>query len=324
MADAIARAAVERIWATLEGEDPAQAFRLGRGFCVVAFGKLGGRELNYSSDIDLIGVYQPLPGGDRDKEQGVYDRVMERLRDDLARHTAEGSAYRVDLRLRPYGSSGMLVYPIDSLAEYYESTAGLWEIQALLKARPVAGSLEVGERFLERVRPILLRPWPGARIADSIERMRGHAVQAVARATPEEHDIKSGLGGIRDLEFMVQGLQLAHASSHPALLAGNAGNTLEALAALEAEGILPAAEASVVRQDYTLLRRIEHALQVLNDQQRHRLPTQPGELRALARRVLGADSDESDLAARLDECQARVRSCYEDTLSRLRSLHAGG
>ncbi len=242
---------------------------------------------------------------------------MERLRDDLARHTDEGSAYRVDLRLRPYGSSGMLVYPIETLVEYYESTAGLWEIQALLKARPVAGSLEVGELFLEGVRPVLLRPWPGALIADSIEHMRSQAVQAVARESPEEQDIKSGLGGIRDLEFMVQGLQLAHASRRPRLLVGN---TMGALAALEAEGVLAAREAQEVRDDYTLLRRVEHALQVLNDQQRHRLPTQPGELRALARRVLGPGSDENDLRVRLDECQSRVRSSYGETLRRLRSL----
>jgi glutamate-ammonia-ligase adenylyltransferase len=258
-----------------------------------------------------------MPGSDAERERAVFDRVMERLREDLARHTVEGTAYRVDLRLRPYGSSGPLVTAIDSLVEYYQAAAGLWEVQALLKARPVAGSLEVGELFVQRARPVLLRPWPGARIADSIERLRSQALLALARATPDEYDVKSGLGGIRDLEFMIQGLQLAHASRCPEVLAGN---TLEALERLEAHGVLSAEESRVMGEDYTLLRRVEHALQVLNDQQRHRLPTQPEELRALARRVLGPESGEADLRARLDECQVRVRSRYDETLRRLRSL----
>ncbi len=213
VADAITRGALERIWATIEDGEPAQAFRLSRGFCVVAFGKLGGRELNYSSDIDLFALYQPPPGEDEERVRAVYDRVMERLRDDLARHTAEGGAYRVDLRLRPWGSSGMLVYPLEAVVGYYEQRAALWEVQALLKARPIAGSLELGDRFLQRVRPLLLQPRPGARIAESIERMRGLALQALALTT--ESDIKSGLGGIRDLEFLIQGLQLAYRSGAP-------------------------------------------------------------------------------------------------------------
>ncbi len=317
VADAITRAALERIWSTLETVEPAEAFRLSRGFAVVGFGKLGGRELNYSSDVDLIAVCEPPAGGDGEHARAVYDQVMERLRDDLARHTAEGSAYRVDLRLRPYGSGGMLVHPLDSLGDYYERTAGLWEVQALLKARPIAGSPEVGERFLQRARSVLLQARSGAPIADSIERMREQAVQEAARAAPEEHDVKSGLGGIRDIEFLVQGLQLAHLGERPQLLVGN---TLEALAELESAGTLGAGEAASLREDYTLLRRVEHALQVLNDQQRHRLPTQPQELRALARRILGPDSDERDLRARLAECRARVRCAYDATLRRLRGL----
>jgi glutamate-ammonia-ligase adenylyltransferase len=315
VADAITRGALERIWATIEDGEPAQAFRLSRGFCVVAFGKLGGRELNYSSDIDLLALYQPQPGEDEERVRSVYDRVMERLRDDLARHTVEGGAYRVDLRLRPWGSSGMLVYPLDAVVGYYEQKAALWEVQALLKARPIAGSLELGERFLKRVRPLLLQSRPGARIAESIERMRGQALQALALTT--ESDIKSGLGGIRDLEFLTQGLQLAFAPAHPELLAGN---SLEALRALESAGVLPAADARSIREDYTFLRRVEHALQILEDQKRHRLPQQPDELRALARRVLGPSSDERDLQAQLAECQARVRASYLKTLERLRGL----
>jgi [glutamine synthetase] adenylyltransferase / [glutamine synthetase]-adenylyl-L-tyrosine phosphorylase len=317
VADAITRAALDRIWATIEGEDPARMYGLSRVFCILAFGKLGGSELNYSSDIDLVAIYQPLGGEDDEAVRALYDRVVERLREDLARHTAEGTAYRVDLRLRPYGSSGILTFPLETLARYYRESAALWEVQALLKARPIAGGLEVGARFLESVRPLLLAPRPGARIAESIERMRDQAVHAVARSPMGEADIKSGLGGIRDLEFLIQGLQLAHAPGQPELLTGN---SLDALRQLEACGVLSADDARLIRDDYTLLRRVEHALQVLEDQQRHSLPTQPAELRALARRVLGPESDAAHLQATLAECQARVRARYTATLAALRAL----
>ncbi|MBW1785927.1 MAG: hypothetical protein JRK53_04810, partial [Deltaproteobacteria bacterium] len=185
-------------------------------FCVMAFGKLGVNELNYSSDIDLMGLYDEDgvssgPGLDRDGLKRAYGRVMESLRSDLSDHTEEGYAYRVDLRLRPFGASGDLVPTLNGLLKYYRQRASLWEIQAAFKLRPVAGNISLGYGFLERLKPILVERRDRGCIVDSIEHMRRAAVRATARGIQRGTDVKSGFGGLRDVEFLVQGLQLIHA-----------------------------------------------------------------------------------------------------------------
>jgi [glutamine synthetase] adenylyltransferase / [glutamine synthetase]-adenylyl-L-tyrosine phosphorylase len=273
-------------------------------FCILALGKLGGHELNYSSDIDLLGLW-----GDEDVKNGqekkiFFARVMEDLRSDLSSHTEEGYAYRVDLRLRPFGRDGELVPSWSSLVRYYYDLASLWEVQAALKMRPVAGNVRLGYSFLEKIRPVLLRGWKREDIARSIEKMRIMGVKTHSGATP---DVKSGVGGLRDVEFLVQGLQLIHGGRIPSLLEGN---TLNALELLGKENVLPAPVASALKEDYLFLRRVEHYLQVLEDRQIHAIPKDKRELKALARRLLGTDGNEDRFMEKLNACLQRIHDSY--------------
>lgn len=317
LAEAVVRAAVERAWQELRREDkvPESMPRAEEGFCLLAFGKLGGRELNYSSDIDLLGCFQNLDAAPQTAVEEIYAKMMERVAADLSSHTVEGRAYRVDLRLRPYGGTGRLIYSLDSLVAYYQDEAAFWELQAALKLRPVGGNLALGNQLIAHLQPLLQQPRGGAVIARTIRNMREQAVQQEQRrllaVTP---NVKTGAGGIRDIEFMVQGLQLLHAPQRPALLAGN---TLVALNALTEAQILAPEQGQRLRTDYLFLRRIEHYLQILEDQQKHELPSDPAELRALSRRMLGNSVTEKVFMEQIDHCRQRVREQYEQTLEQL-------
>jgi glutamate-ammonia-ligase adenylyltransferase len=206
------------------------------------------------------------------------------------------------------------VQPLPSLIDYYRGPAGLWEIQALLKARPVAGSEEIGRRLLQAVTPLLTRRRSGAEIALSIARMRDQAIQKAGGE--DSRNVKSGEGGIRDVEFLVQGLQLHVAPSNPEVVTGN---TVTAIRRLMEVGVIDPKTAAELEEDYTLLRRVEHVIQVLNDQQRHELPTDAAEMQALARRVLPEGGGAEELEARLGRARVRVRELYRTTLSGLSS-----
>jgi glutamate-ammonia-ligase adenylyltransferase len=309
LADGVITAALERRQA-----DGAHAgFPGAPRFCIVAFGKLGGRELNYSSDIDLLGV---CAVADEQGDSGTdpveqASQLMEALRGDLSDHTTEGYAYRVDLRLRPYGSSGQLVFTIPALEEYYGGAAALWEVQALLKARPVAGDAALGQAFQEAARKQLLVPRGRGEVASAIDTLRKEAIRGLSRSILSTTDIKTGLGGLRDVEFLAQGLQLSHAHDHPRLLCGG---TLPALTALAEEGILSREISDQLSQDYVFLRRVEHFLQIYEDRQTHSLPRDPSQLRALARLMLGSGAGSAELLTALDERFHRVRAAYEGLL----------
>ncbi|MBW1980425.1 MAG: glutamate-ammonia-ligase adenylyltransferase [Deltaproteobacteria bacterium] len=317
LAEAVTEAVLQRIWATPEPEKKtgADLAVLADHFCFVAFGKLGGNELNYSSDIDLLGIFD-VPesvAAELGLEPAVlkylFTWIVERTALDLSRHTEEGYAYRVDLRLRPYGRAGELAQSLAALVDYYRQSASLWEIQAALKIRPVAGNLQIGERFLEQLQPILRQRRRARDIVESIEKMRSAAARKTILSGGT--DVKSGVGGLRDVEFLVQGLQLVHAPDFPQLIEGN---TLKALAVLQQHQLLPERAAAELRQDYLFLRRVEHCLQILEDRQIHMLPRDEAELTALARRVLGMDATAATLLAELEACQSRVRSHYATLL----------
>lgn len=296
---AVLEQAAKRLGVSAEGRDR---------FCILALGKLGGRELNYSSDIDLVGLWDDRGAPDREQDKAVYARLMEEVRSDLSRHTEEGYAYRVDLRLRPFGREGELVPSISALVNYYERTASLWEVQAGLKMRPVAGNVRLGYAFLEALRPVWLRERSHESIVKSIDRMREAAVKASSGATL---DVKSGPGGLRDVEFLVQGLQLMHGRSKPHILEGN---TLSGLDLLAEADILPAKAVSESKEDYLFLRRVEHYLQIMEDRQIHAVPRDKKELNALAKRVLDMESDEEQFMATLKACLFRVRNRYMEYL----------
>ena len=318
VAEAITAAALDACWdelgtARVDGVDEPR-----RHLCLLAFGKLGGAELNYSSDIDLMGLADDieftatLADGRVLTHKELYGRVLEHLREDLSSHTDEGSAYRVDFRLRPYGGSGELTPNVAALDAYYRTTAALWEIQAALKLRPIAGNPHIGHYFLSMLRAVMVRPRSRKDIAESIASMRSAAVQHYAADAGHEADIKNGPGGIRDIEFLVQGLQLAHAASCPAVLAAN---TLDALDALRDHGIMAAPQAGRLRDDYIFLRRIEHLLQILEDRQSHALPARDDERTALARRLMGPSASSDQLMDAVAECTGRVRKAFGEFIA---------
>jgi glutamate-ammonia-ligase adenylyltransferase len=282
-------------------------------FCILALGKLGGNELNYSSDIDLLGfwddrVRKQSPGKQVENGLGLFfAKVMEEVSADLSRHTEEGYAYRVDLRLRPFGREGELVPTITGLEGYYRGKASLWEIQSALKMRPVAGNERLGYELIGKIQPVLLTRRKRSAIADSIEKMRTGAIRASSMSLGATTDVKSGIGGLRDVEFLVQGLQLIHAPKDPSLLEGN---TLRALELLRQGKVLPDPVAVALQEDYLFLRQVEHCLQILEDRQIHSIPKDREELNAMGKRIMGVESDADRFMEALQACLGRVRAAY--------------
>jgi glutamate-ammonia-ligase adenylyltransferase len=282
-------------------------------FCIMAFGKLGGEELNYSSDIDIMGIYDvgeisniSVLGGE--KAPGFFKKIMERCCSYLSEHTEEGYVYRVDLRLRPYGSSGKLVQSIPALVQYYQHKAFLWEIQALLKIRPVAGNMKLGESFLQAITPLFSEAFDAKKVINSIETLRSQKIKLTGKSILTGIDIKNGAGGIRDIEFLTQGLQLINCHSHTNLCERN---TIRALTRLKEMGILSKSAADTLIADYSFLRRIEHFLQVYEDQQTHSLPRNREELEALSRRIMGIDSKPEEFLENVEACMLRVQDMYK-------------
>jgi len=318
VADALTAATLEQCWLRLANDlaacdgidDPA------RHLCLLAFGKLGGNELNYSSDIDLLAVCDDVSfsvryrDGRTKSHKELYAAILEQLRADLSAHTEDGYAYRVDFRLRPYGSSGELVPSVNTVLSYYRHHAALWELQAALKLRPIAGAHCIGAYLLNALRPLLAAPRCHADVAASINRMRQRAAQ-ISSVTATGTDIKNGPGGIRDIEFLVQGLQMIYAARLPALLDAN---TLRALALLRRANLLPETIATQLDEDYCFLRRLEHFLQLLEDRQTHSLPSSEAALTALARRMSGPATDAASFAAGLASRMSRSRAAYETYL----------
>jgi glutamate-ammonia-ligase adenylyltransferase len=309
LAGGIVHVTIQEAWKRLreEGAIPPDGEDLPERACILAFGKLGGRELNYSSDIDLLCVYDEE--GARVSPAVPAARVVERLVADLSSVTDEGYAYRVDLRLRPWGGVGEIVSSINSIERYYRESARLWEVQALLKIRPIAGNQQVGYDFVERLRPLLVKSRDLETVSASIETMREQAMRKSAGgAHARAIDVKNGRGGIRDIEFLAQGLQLVHLAEHPALLTGNTLNALEELAKC---GVLSCDAVDVLHEDYIFLRRVEHYLQILHDRQTHSVPLDGDELEALARRVLGPSASPGVFREEMESRMRRVRGMYE-------------
>lgn len=255
--------------------------------CVVlAFGKLGGQELNYSSDIDLMFVYdeegQTRGRGARLGNDEFFARVIGEIVRLISAHSSHGSAYRIDLRLRPEGKRGPLVRSLASTLAYYDALGRTWERQALIKVRPVAGDAALGAEFLRAIEPFVYRKYLSFAEINEIKAMKRRIEHKASRAGVGDVEVKTGRGGIRDIEFTTQFLQLLNGGD---LLELRQRNTLQALLALEAAGCLTATEARILDDAYRFLRRTEHRLQLLFDLQTHRLPDHPDDLRRLALRM---------------------------------------
>ena len=290
--------------------DPARSIEES-GFAVFAFGKLGGEELNYSSDIDLLALFDADKYRDSRKLwETKFSRLMELLRTHLADRTESGFVYRVDFRLRPYGRSGLLAHSLSSMCDYYQSTASDWEHQALIRLRPVAGDLDFGRTALASLKGFLLRKSDPGRIGGGIRNQRNIAASRRSNI-PRGVDIKSGEGGIRDIEFLIQGLQLIHAHQTPEVLSGN---TLQGLEKLVNCRILARERGDEIRSDYLYLRRVEHFLQLLDDRQVHAVPMGGEALDALARRIEGKGEDPAVFVRKIEATMTRVRAAFNELL----------
>lgn len=254
------------------------------GLAVIGMGKLGGRELNYSSDVDVLLV----AADDRD-----HVPVARRLLEFLGQPSPEGIVWRVDADLRPEGRSGQLVRSLDSYLAYYERWADTWEFQALIKRRAVAGDAELGERFCEAAEPFV---YPRTLPPDALEGLRAMKARAehlVTKSGMRDREVKLGPGGIRDVEFAVQLLQLVHGRHDTGI---RSPNTLTALGELSTNGYIDVRDAETLSNSYIKLRTVEHRLQLENEAQVHALPAQDAQLERLAR-VLGHRPDASGTAA---------------------------
>ncbi len=255
-----------------------------RGFIVLALGKHGSRELNYSSDIDPILLYDPatLPHGDREDVADAAVRLGRRVSELLSARDGDGYVFRVDLRLRPSPEATPIALPVEAAIGYYESTALGWEQAAFIRARPAAGDRELGEYFLRQIRPFVWRRSLDFGAIDAIvdisRRIRDHYAQG--QAFGPGYDLKRGRGGIREVEFFAQVHQLIHGGRNPAL---RSGNTRQALAALAQAGVIEADVAARLDTAYVLFRTIEHRLQMVEDRQTHELPKNRDSLDNVAR-----------------------------------------
>ncbi len=273
-------------------------------FAVIGMGKLGGGDLNYSSDIDLIYVYDASPE-EAGAAHGRYQKLGRRLTGLLSEHTGEGYLYRVDMRLRPMGQGGALVYSLKQSAQYYESLGETFERFALLKARPIAGDLELGRRFVDMVTPFVYRKYLDHAAIEELARYKARADREHARHGDLDINIKEGRGGIREVELFAQVFQLIHGGDQPTL---RTGHTLTALDQLGAHDFIDASVHEDLSAAYIFLRNIEHGLQAAEGQQTHSLSASARGLRALARR-LGFDEIET-LTGALDRHRDRVHAIY--------------
>ena len=244
-----------------------------RGFAAIALGKQGGGELNYSSDIDPILIFDPetLPRRAREEPGEAAVRIGRRVVELMQARDADGYVFRVDLRLRPAPEVTPIALPIDAALSHYESQAVAWERAAFIRARAAAGDCALGERFLDGVRPFVWRRALDFGAIGEIRAMsrliRDHHAQG--QAFGPGYDLKRGRGGIREVEFFAQIHQLIHGGRDPAL---RVPATRDALAALAAAGWIEADDAAALAEAYTLLRTIEHRVQMVDDRQTHSLP----------------------------------------------------
>ena len=259
------------------------------GLAVVGMGKLGGEELNYSSDVDLMFVYgaegETAGGPEGRLENGEYfARVCRDVVAMIEEVTEEGYAFRVDLRLRPEGRMGPVAMSLDAYGAYHRDRAELWERQALLKARAVAGDQDVGARFMDWAGRTVYRAGIDERVLPAIHGMKREIDRALRgrHAEASARNVKLGRGGIREVEFLVQALQLLYGGDDPWL---RERNSLKALFRLTERGYLAPDLGRRLSHALVHLRTVEHRLQILHEFQTHTLPDDPIELGRLARRL---------------------------------------
>ncbi|KAA9131517.1 bifunctional [glutamate--ammonia ligase]-adenylyl-L-tyrosine phosphorylase/[glutamate--ammonia-ligase] adenylyltransferase [Marinihelvus fidelis] len=285
----------------------------------LGLGKLGGGELNLSSDIDLIFAYEQA--GECDGKRGLsaesfFTRLVRAVIRSLSEMTEDGFCFRVDTRLRPFGESGPLVCSFGAMEQYYQREGRDWERYALIKARPVAGDLAAGNELLHTLRPFVYRRYVDYGSVEALRDMLG-MIRADAARAGRENDVKRGPGGIREVEFLVQCVQLLRGGREPSL---QTRSLLAALDAIDELGAMPKSRTDALRRDYRFLRRVENAIQALHDQQTHTLP----EGEDLERVALASGFDDSaGLLDALAQTRAHVSGALEDSFPRNPAEKAG-
>jgi len=280
-------------------------------FAILALGKLGGGELNHSSDVDLLFLYS---------EEGqltphvsyheFFNRLGNRILETFSTPHPAGSLLRVDLRLRPEGSAGPLARSLDSMENYYAGFGETWERLALIKARGIAGSRELAYEFLRQHQPFIYPKSTTPDLLDEIANIKHRIERDIVGTEKLERDVKLGRGGIRDIEFIVQTLQLIHGARHPFL---QEPSMLKALRALRELDLLPTDEVLTLDTTYRFLRRVEHRLQIEAEQQTHVVPR---DLHALRRLALSLRFSSSEyFTAALQEKMRAVRPIFQRIIS---------
>ncbi|WP_055602466.1 bifunctional [glutamine synthetase] adenylyltransferase/[glutamine synthetase]-adenylyl-L-tyrosine phosphorylase [Streptomyces aureus] len=274
---------------------------------VIAMGKCGGHELNYVSDVDVIFVAEPADGADEGKAMQAATRLASHLMRICSETTVEGTIWPVDANLRPEGRNGPLVRTLSSHLAYYQRWAKTWEFQALLKARAVAGDPELGAHYIDAVSPLVWQAAERENFVPDVQKMRRRVVDNIPVAQIDR-ELKLGPGGLRDVEFAVQLLQLVHGRSDAGL---HSGTTLDALAALAAGGYVGRADAAQLDEAYRFLRAMEHRIQLYRLRRTHLVPEDEADLRRLGR-SLGLRTDPvADLNKEWKRHAAVVRRLHE-------------
>lgn len=286
-------------------------------FVVLGMGKLGGEELNFSSDIDLIFLYDaPEPNAPLNKKgipstaHAYFVRLAERITKALNTITPDGIVWRVDLRLRPEGSRGPICHSVRSAQDYYESWGETWERAALFKGRPIAGDLELGWRFLKQLEPWLYRRYLDYATIEDIQLLKQKIDREVATSSRKEWDLKLGIGGIREIEFFIQTIQLVNAGKNRHL---RERNTLKALAVAGEQKCLDGEIAEKLSSAYRFYRKMEHRIQMVEERQTQRLPSDPKDLEKLA--VRSGFSNSTELLNKIESQRETVHAIFRTLLS---------
>ena len=301
----LADATLEAALAIARAESPQDAARC--RLAVVAMGKCGGRELNYISDVDVLFVAEPADGVDEADAIASATRLAQTLMHACASPTAEGSIWEVDPNLRPEGKAGALVRTLASYDGYYRRWASTWEFQALLKARPVAGDLDLGARFVDLVTPMVWSAADRKNFVEDVQAMR-RRVEDNVPAKDAERQLKLGAGGLRDVEFSVQLLQLVHGRSDIML---HSATTMSALESLATWGYVGRDDASTLSTSYAFLRTLEHRIQLHRLRRTHVIPDDEGDLRRIGRSMGYRSDPVTELTEALKRHRREVRRLHE-------------
>lgn len=306
----LAAAALEAALALARAEHPAEAAAV--RLAVIGMGKCGGRELNYVSDVDVIHVAEPADGVDEDEAMRAGARLATALARACSAPSGEPSLWPVDAALRPEGKNGPLVRTVASHVSYYERWAKTWEFQALLKARVVAGDREVGRRYTDAMGPMVWSAVERENFVEDSQAMRRRVEQHVPPAEADRQ-LKLGVGGLRDVEFTVQLLQLVHGRSDDLI---RSASTLTALASLAAGGYVGRDHAARLAVCYRLLRVLEHRIQLHRLRRTHLMPTAEADLRRLARSIGMRAGGAAEVTERWRTVRRDVRQLHEELFYR--------